>query len=131
MSKMLKVCFVGEPATIDDGGPRREFFSLLLREIFTKSGVFYGWPENVIPMHSVTAVASNKFYVIGKMIATCLIQGGEPPLCFVCAVSEFILFGHIRSPPCIDDIPDENIRVMLSKVSMLLSSIPFRAKVII
>ena len=47
VGKMLKVCFIGEPAAIDDGGPRREFFSLLTREIFRTSGLFSGWPNTL------------------------------------------------------------------------------------
>ena len=37
VSKMLKVNFIGESA-IDDGGPRREYFQLLIHEAFSKSG---------------------------------------------------------------------------------------------
>ena len=33
VSKMFKVSFIGEPATVDDGGPQREFFSLLIHGI--------------------------------------------------------------------------------------------------
>ena len=30
VNKLLKVCFIGEPVTVDGGGPRREFLSLLI-----------------------------------------------------------------------------------------------------
>ena len=106
VGKMLKVCFVGEPAAVDDGGPRCEFFSLLTRAIFCTSGLFSGWPEHVVPLHDVHAVANNKFYLVGKMLATCLVQGGEPPVCFAKAVADYIVFDKVSSPPCIDDIPD-------------------------
>ena len=96
VGKMLKVCFVGEPAAIDDGGPRREFFSLLTGEIFRTSGLFSGWPEHVVPLHDVHAVANNKFYVVGKMLATCLVQGGEPPVCFAKAIADYIVFDNIN-----------------------------------
>ena len=43
VSKRLKVMFVGE-ASDDEGGPRCEFFELVLKEIFIKSGLFIGWP---------------------------------------------------------------------------------------
>ena len=39
MSKILTVVFVGEPS-VDEGGPRREFFRLALKEIFAHSGLF-------------------------------------------------------------------------------------------
>ena len=57
VSKMLKVTLIGEGA-VDDGGPRREFFSILMRDTFAKSGLFCGSPfcgspENVLPIHSI------------------------------------------------------------------------------
>ena len=102
---------------MDDGGPRREFFSLLQIEVFSMSGLFYGWPEHVCPIHDFSAVANNKFYVVGKMIASCLVQGGEPPVCFCGGVADFIVNDQITCPPCIDDIPDYEIRQYMLKVS--------------
>ena len=117
ISKMLRVCFIGD-ASIDDGGPRREFFSLLLREIFVKSGLFYGWPDHVVPLHHIEAITTNKFYMIGKMLATCMIQGGEPPVCFSNAVAEYLAYERIESRPCIDDIPDVSIRSLMNEVML-------------
>ena len=70
--------FIGEQS-VDDGGPKREFYQLLMKEVFTMSGLFTGWPENVVPIHDIKAVASNKYYIIGKMITACLVHGGQPP----------------------------------------------------
>ena len=38
VSKRLKVVFIGE-SSIDEGGPRREYLQLALKEIFVKSGL--------------------------------------------------------------------------------------------
>lgn len=62
LSKVLKVRFIGDSATVDDGGPRREFLSILIKDIFNMSGLFNGWPNNVCPVHNVKAVAENKFW---------------------------------------------------------------------
>ena len=105
----------GEQA-VDDGGLRREFFRLLLSEIFLKSGLFSGAPDNVVPLHSVQAVTSNKYLVIGKMLATCLVQGGQAPCCFSQAVADFIVYDCIRSPVCLEDIADYEVRSHLQKV---------------
>ena len=70
VSKPLKVYFVSEKSVVDDGGPRREFFQLAMKEAFSISGLFVGWPQNVVPVHNVEALADNKFFVIGKIIAT-------------------------------------------------------------
>ena len=118
VSKMLKVVFIGESA-VDDGGPRREFFQLLLQEAFSKSGLFVGWPDHVIPIHHVEAVATNKFYIVGKMVATCLVQGGQPPVCLAGAVADYLIYEEVQSDHCIADIPDSGIRQKLEKVCVL------------
>ena len=43
VSKYLKVKFIGESA-VDDGGPRREYFQLLLKSIVTTPNCFKGIP---------------------------------------------------------------------------------------
>ena len=114
VDKMLKVEFFNDPA-VDDGGPRREFFYLLLHGIFNSS-LFSVYPSNVVPVHNIKAVSANTYYVVGKMIATCIIQGGEVPTCFAKAVADYLVFDRVSSPVCIDDIPDYEIREMLNKV---------------
>ena len=47
-----------------------------------KSSLFIGWPVNVIPQHNVEAVANNTYFVVGKLIATSIVQGGQAPLFF-------------------------------------------------
>lgn len=114
-SRMRSVTFIGE-AAIDDGGPRWEFFSFLMRDVFSISGLFTGWPSNVVPIHSIEGVSTNKFFVVGRMIATCLIQGGEAPLCFARAVADYLILDTINSSVCIDDIPDYDIQMKLKQV---------------
>ena len=71
-TKFLKVTFVGE-AAVDEGGPRREFFRLLIRSAVSSSGLFEGSPGHLIPVHCLEALSSNKFYVIGKIFATAIV----------------------------------------------------------
>ncbi len=112
VTKMLKVVFVGESA-IDDGGPRREFFHLLLNAITSKSGLFSGFPDHVVPLHNVKAVVNNKYFVVGKMM---LVQGGQPPVYFAAAVADFLVFNQVKSPVNINDIADFEVRACLQKV---------------
>ena len=81
-----------------------------------KSGLFSGAPDYVVPLHCVEAVTNNKFLVIGKMLATCLVQGGQAPACFAQAVADFIVYDCIRSPVCLEDIADYEVRSNLEKV---------------
>ena len=102
----------------DEGGPRRELFSHLIKEAMQQPMLFTGWPEHLIPVYNINAIFENKYYVIGKMIATSLIQGGQPPLCFSTAVADFIIYDSVRSKPCIDDIPDHYVREEVRELSM-------------
>ncbi len=115
-NKLLRVVFIGEPA-VDEGGPRREFFRLLLHEIFNHSGLFAGYPNHVVPLHNVQAIQSNKFYTIGKIIAMNLVQGGEAPSCFCKAVADILVNDHVSSDVDIGDIPDHDIQSSLGAVS--------------
>lgn len=78
VSKYLRMRFIGESAH-DDGGRRREFFRFIL-SLIGESSLFAGWPANVVPVHNVHAVAANEYYVIGKILAMSLVQGGQPPV---------------------------------------------------
>lgn len=119
VSKMLKVVFIGE-ASVDEGGPRREFFRLLMKEAFSASGLFVGWPSNVVPIHNIEAVACNKYFVIGKMISTCLVQGGQPPVCLAPAVAEYLVYDEVRCAPDLQDVYDYSVRQKLEKVYNIL-----------
>lgn len=110
VSKLLKVRFIGEQS-VDDGGPRRELFQILMRDAFT-SGLFVGWPCHVVPVHNIQAVSNNVYYVIGKMISTSIVQGGQPPVCFARPVADFL----VKCSPDLQDIPDSTIRQKLTKV---------------
>ena len=114
-SKMLKVRFVGESAE-DAGGPKREFFQRLMKAVFQSQTMFTGWPCHTVPVHNITSIASNHFFLVGEMIAMSLIQGGQAPACFSHAVADYLVFNDVRSKPCIDDIPDVEVREAMKEV---------------
>ena len=118
-SKFLRVVFIGEQA-VDEGGPRRELFRLLMTECFTRSGLFTGFPDHVVPIHNVDALTVGKFHTIGKIIATCIVQGGQPPVCFAEAVADYLVYDQVKSAVCIDDISDVEVRNSLTKVCMIV-----------
>ena len=90
-------------------------FSLLYESSFATSTVVHGWPDHVLPVHNINAVAESKFYLIGKIIATGLVQGGEPPVCFSAAVADFIIYDSAHSKSSIDDILDHDVRDALRR----------------
>lgn len=110
---ILKVNFIGDAAAADDGGPRREFFSLLTKGIFLCSGLSSGWPFNDVMQTNIQALGANTYYAIGKMLCVCFVQGGQPPSCFSRAVADFLVHGKVTSPACIEDIPDYDIQQLV------------------
>ena len=74
-SKHLKVIFIGEPG-VDDGGPKREYFRLLLQEIAHSNMYFRGPIEKRLPAHNVLAIQDNVYFHIGQIIAMSLVHGG-------------------------------------------------------
>ena len=53
--KHLRVTFLGEPA-VDGGGPRREFFMLLMGSIANNSSLLNGTPDRRVLRHNTTAL---------------------------------------------------------------------------
>jgi len=58
-SKHIRVTFLGEPA-VDDGGPRREFFMLLMGVIGNNGSLFQGPPGKRILRHNTCALQVRK-----------------------------------------------------------------------
>ncbi len=76
-----------------------------------------GYPSNVVAIHNIDALQSKKFYIIEKMIATCLIQTGIAPLCFADVVADYLIYHEPRSDVNnYDDIPDYSIQSKLKEV---------------
>ena len=69
-----------------------------MKAAWQNPSLFAGWPSHV------NMLFADIYYVIGKIIATSLVQGGEPPLSFSAAVADFIVYDKVCSKPCVDDI---------------------------
>ena len=116
--KHLKVNFIGE-AAVDNGGLTREFFRLVISEVL-QSCLFAGWPANVVPLHNIGDITLNHFYQIGRILTTCIIHGGQAPHCFARGIAEYLIYGQIKSDPCIDDVYDLQVRNSLKKVGFFV-----------
>ncbi len=73
--KYLKVTFVGEPA-VDDGGPLREFFHLLVKNLSEENKLLCGPYDCRTPRKNIVEFQKNSFFQLGKMIAMSLVHGG-------------------------------------------------------
>ncbi|XP_037313369.2 G2/M phase-specific E3 ubiquitin-protein ligase-like [Pungitius pungitius] len=119
-SGMLYVTFASdemEEDAEDLGGPRREFFRLLVRAIFQGSGAFEESPNGFTPKLNIAHVQNGVYRTIGKMMSTIIVQGGEPPAFLAPHVVDYIVTEDIlqvRVTP--DDIADAELRDSLKKV---------------
>ena len=100
-------------------GAHEESSSIFSHDIF-KSSLFVGFPSHVVPVHNVKAVTDATYHTVGKMIATCIIQGGEAPACFASAVADYLVYDRIRSPVCLEDISDYEVRNCFQKVHFVV-----------
>ena len=105
----IKITFEGEPA-IDGGGPVREFFTILLRELLSPSlGVrlFEGKDPRFIPIHNTDALRSNLFKVAGKMVTASVCHGGPGLPVFPKAIYSY--FKDPNPDNVIDEISKEDV----------------------
>ncbi|XP_063078396.1 G2/M phase-specific E3 ubiquitin-protein ligase-like [Engraulis encrasicolus] len=117
---MLSVTFASDEHAEDAadlGGPRREFFRLLVKAILQDSGAFEGTPNGCMPRLNILHLQNGVYKIIGRMMSTIIVQGGEPPAFLSPSVVDYIVHGDIlqlRVTP--DDISDFVIRENLNKV---------------
>ncbi|KAK3540209.1 hypothetical protein QTP70_028402 [Hemibagrus guttatus] len=69
------IVFAGEEA-FDIGGPRREFFRLLMIEAQSSLGVFEGNPNHLFFTYDQIALQQRKYKQAGKLVAWSVIHGG-------------------------------------------------------
>ena len=79
-TKVPNVVFSDEDSA-DLGGPRREFFRLLMRQGIKELGVFEGPGNNVVFSHDHTVLATRKPYLAGNMVSWSILHGGPGPQC--------------------------------------------------
>lgn len=69
-TKHIRVTFLGE-AAVDDGGPRRELFMLLMGEIANNGSLLDGPPNRRVLRHNVVAFKVCFFLLKTVNVATC------------------------------------------------------------
>ena len=74
-SKHIRITFLGESA-IDGGGPRREFFMLLMNSIKENNSLLEGPSNSRVVRHNTAALQDELYLSMGKMIALSVVHGG-------------------------------------------------------
>ncbi|XP_024116641.1 uncharacterized protein LOC112138307 isoform X2 [Oryzias melastigma] len=72
--------FVGEEAD-DLGGPQREFFRLLMKEVQGSFGIFEGKPGQVLMTYDQAALEQQKYFLGGNLVAWSVVHGGPSIKC--------------------------------------------------
>ena len=116
-TKHIKITFVPEPA-VDQGGPLREYFRLLLAAIATSNALFCGPDVSRTPNHHIEELEKMTFYYVGVIIALSLVHGGPAPHFFSSAVADYIIYGIQRVNATIEDVPHYKMKQSLQKVKL-------------
>lgn len=120
----VRVVFEGEPA-VDGGGPKREYFTLLLQSLLSPSApirLFEGRESFIMPMHNMDAIRAGMFKVAGRMITTSVTNGGPgfpvlSPVLYKYLVTPTGDIDKILSEITKDDVVDWNIVEAVERVS--------------
>lgn len=115
----VRVTFIGEPA-VDDGGPRREFFSLALMKMSEDTTIFQGSPECRSFVHNMQGVQKRKFFYAGLFVGLSLANGGPGLACLAKTIYSSLCYGlqngrefHEEEVPC-DEIKGQLHEVRIS-----------------
>ncbi|PIK37561.1 hypothetical protein BSL78_25606 [Apostichopus japonicus] len=118
--KPISVAFVDayniSEGVVDNGGPTREFFRLLVKEA-TASHIFDGPPGARTLALSTQALSNRTYREAGMFIALSLIHGGPGPMCFSEALYQRLSGSPLTCQLTVDDIQDTLVQDVLKKIS--------------
>ncbi|XP_031565225.1 G2/M phase-specific E3 ubiquitin-protein ligase-like [Actinia tenebrosa] len=110
----LSVVFIGE-AAVDDGGPRREFFTEIFehvkRRLFIQDD-----KDGFVPLESTVALTEGSFKVAGELMAMSLAQGGPAPNFLASWVYDYLSSGLDGVPAQIENIKDSKFKRVAEKI---------------
>ena len=130
-NSFVKVEFVGEPA-VDEGGPKRELFCLLHKEVYSTS-LFEGKEEGrgKIFSHNFNAIQNNDYFIYGLCCGLALVNGAVGPQFFSPPVVDYILNGNVNSVKCsVESIPSKATRNKLEEIDSITDAKEFEDKVV-
>ena len=99
-SRGVRITFVSE-AAVDEGGPRREYFRLVISELARNNALFDGCEYRRIARHNLIELQGHSYFLAGRIIALSLAYGGSAPHFFATPVAEYLLTGTAGNHKCI------------------------------
>ncbi|KAF3842605.1 hypothetical protein F7725_024556 [Dissostichus mawsoni] len=114
--KDILVKFSDDEGRFEEGGPKREFLSLLMKEL-NKRPIFDGPVESrYLVYNSTGSVLEDEYYLAGKMIAVSIVHGGPGPN-FLSEDLVSYISGQSSFKASVGDITDEEIGKVLQEYS--------------
>ena len=101
---------IGRPeGAIDQGGPKREFFTLAL-EWIVNSQIFCGTEKNKFLSCNATCHLNDHYFYAGQIIAMSLVHGGPAIRCFSPGLYHSLVHGVRSASVDISDVYDPDLR---------------------
>jgi len=115
----VRITFIGEPA-VDDGGPRREFFSLALKKMSEDGTIFQGSLECRSFVHNIQGIQTRRFFYAGLFVGISLANGGPGLGCLAKSIYSYLSHGlQKRREFREEEIPCDKVKEQLQQVFRL------------
>lgn len=119
----VTINFSGEDA-VDGGGPKREYFRLLITAI-KEMGIFDGqWFS-----HDLTLLQDNKYFIAGKLVGWSILQGGPGPRCLAEEGYRVLCDKPCPLSSAIEVVSDSRLKVLLDEIQNCFTVQDFDAMV--
>ena len=117
---------MGEPG-VDQGGPKRELFSLLHKHMNDSNSVFGEKSKSKCFSNNVVALDQQDYLKSGRLCAMSIIQGAPSPSFFAFPVVDYILYGCVdKVTTSIDDVPSVKVRQKLEELQSTTNAEDFK-----
>lgn len=89
----------------------------MIGEMAKQNMLFEGPDGCRTPTHNLLALRQNKFFLMGKIVALSILNGGPAPKFFPKYIQEYLLYGHIiGNKDNAAQIPQEDVKDHVLKV---------------
>lgn len=106
---------------VDLGGPKREFFTLLLQNLLFESPLFFGNTHSRFLSLSQKSLEEEEYKFAGEIVALSLVHGGPAPRCLSSLVFQALVSGPHGVTPTVADM--EGIHDITKQVILSLNDV--------
>ena len=101
---------------MDGGGPRREFFRLLMKSL-KELGIFEGlWFS-----HDISLLQDRKYFLAGKLIGWSILQEGPGPRCLSDEAFYLLIEKSCSCDTAITHVFDQQLKIVLGDIKKCIS----------